>query len=200
MGLIGEKERRGFGPSRRRVKHFGPPAPASAELPGQGRRRSIQRAMRKDHTIPRGELHRLVHKSDRARRQFAGRSDRARVLVWTPPGWKPGEAMPLLVDLKGYWSSALAHANWQPHGENVPERLDRLAHEGMARARRGVSRLLHRALRQPISQQRRLRPLRRLHLRRDRAVRGSQVRLRRSRAGAACSANPPAAMARPGTG
>jgi enterochelin esterase-like enzyme len=54
--------------------------------------------------------------------------------VWTPPGWSASESLPLLVDLKGYWSSALAHANWQPFGENVVERLDRLAAEGMARA------------------------------------------------------------------
>ena len=32
--------------------------------------------------------------------------------VWTPPDWAPDEPLPLLVDLKGYWSSALAHANW----------------------------------------------------------------------------------------
>ncbi len=90
--------------------------------------------MRKDHTIPRGDLHRLIHKSAVLQGNSLGDPTTRDLLVWTPPGWKSGEAVPLLVDLKGYWSSALAHANWQPHGENVPERLDRLAHEGMARA------------------------------------------------------------------
>jgi hypothetical protein len=90
--------------------------------------------MRRNHAIPRGELHRLVHKSETLKGNSLGDPTVRELLVWTPPGWQAGEALPLLVDLKGYWSSALAHANWQPHGENVPERLDRLADEGMARA------------------------------------------------------------------
>jgi S-formylglutathione hydrolase FrmB len=90
--------------------------------------------MRKNHTLPRGDLHRLVHQSRVLEGNSLGDPTERELLVWTPPGWKPGEALPLLVDLKGYWSSALAHANWQPHGENVPERLDRLAQEGMPRA------------------------------------------------------------------
>ncbi len=89
--------------------------------------------MRKDHTIPRGELHRLVHKSVVLEGNSLGDPIERELYVWTPPGWKAGEKLPLLVDLKGYSSSALAHANWQPFSENVPERLDRLTHEGMAR-------------------------------------------------------------------
>ncbi len=89
--------------------------------------------MRKDHITPRGDLHRIVHKSVVLEGNSLGDPAERELLVWTPPDWKQQEALPLLVDLKGYWSSALAHANWQPHGENVPERLDRLVHEGMAR-------------------------------------------------------------------
>jgi Putative esterase len=89
--------------------------------------------MRKDHSIPRGDLHRLMHKSEVLVGNSLGDPIVRELLVWTPPGWKPGEALPLLIDLKGYSSSALAHANWQPFSENVPERLDRLTHEGMAR-------------------------------------------------------------------
>jgi enterochelin esterase-like enzyme len=89
--------------------------------------------MRKDHTLPRGELHRLQHKSAVLEGNPLGDPTERELLVWTPPGWTAGERLPLLVDLKGYWSSALAHANWQPAVENVPERLDRLASQGMAR-------------------------------------------------------------------
>ena len=54
--------------------------------------------------------------------------------VWTPPGWTSEERLPLLVDLTGYWGAGPGHTNWKNYGENVPERLDRLHHEGMARA------------------------------------------------------------------
>ncbi len=90
--------------------------------------------MRRDPSIPRGEVHRLVHKSEVLQANPLGDPTTRDLIVWTPPDWKPSESLPLLVDLKGYWSSALAHANWSPSAENVPERLDRLAQEGMARA------------------------------------------------------------------
>lgn len=90
--------------------------------------------MRKTHTLPRGELHRLTHTSKVLVGNPLGDPVERELLVWTPPNWKAGEKLPLLVDLKGYWSSALAHANWLPSAENVPERLDRLASEGMKRA------------------------------------------------------------------
>jgi S-formylglutathione hydrolase FrmB len=89
--------------------------------------------MRRDHSIPRGELHRLVHQSVLLEGNPLGDPTERELYVWTPPGWSAAERLPLLVDLKGYWSSALAHANWAPSSENVPERLDRLAHEGMPR-------------------------------------------------------------------
>jgi Putative esterase len=89
--------------------------------------------MRRNFTIPQGTLHRLRHQSVVLRDNSLGDPADRELFVWTPPGWSERESLPLLVDLKGYWSSALAHANWQPASENVPERLDRLAHEGMAR-------------------------------------------------------------------
>ena len=89
--------------------------------------------MRKDHTIPRGEVHRLRHNSEVLADNPLGDPTERELLVWTPPGWKPGENLPLLVDLTGYWGSGLGHANWRPLGENVPERLDRLIGEGMPR-------------------------------------------------------------------
>jgi len=89
--------------------------------------------MRRDHNIPRGELHRLNHRSTVLRGNFLGDPTDRELYVWTPPGWTKSERLPLLVDLKGYWSTGLAHANWQIFSENVPERLDRLMSEGMAR-------------------------------------------------------------------
>ncbi|MEX0645014.1 MAG: alpha/beta hydrolase-fold protein [Parvularculaceae bacterium] len=89
--------------------------------------------MRKNSSLPAGELHRLHHASKVLIGNPLGDPHARELLVWTPPGWSAAERLPLLIDLKGYWSSALAHANWLPAAENVPERLDRLAHEGMAR-------------------------------------------------------------------
>jgi len=90
--------------------------------------------MRKDHTLPRGELHRLQHKSVVLEGNPQGDPTERELQVWTPPSWSANESLPLLVDLTGYWGAGPNHTNWRPYGENVPERLDRLAHEGMARA------------------------------------------------------------------
>jgi S-formylglutathione hydrolase FrmB len=90
--------------------------------------------MRRDHSIPRGEVHRLVHQSQALQGNPLGDPAERELHVWTPPGWRPAESLPLLVDLTGYWGSGLGHTNWKNLGENAPERLDRLAHEGMARA------------------------------------------------------------------
>ena len=50
--------------------------------------------MRKDHTIPRGELHRLVHKSIVLEGNALGDPVERELYVWTPPGWKAGEKLP----------------------------------------------------------------------------------------------------------
>jgi enterochelin esterase-like enzyme len=89
--------------------------------------------MRKDHTLPRGELHRLQHVSAVLEGNPLGDPAERELHVWTPPGWRPSESLPLLVDLTGYWGAGPGHTNWKNYGENVPERLDRLCHEGMAR-------------------------------------------------------------------
>ena len=49
--------------------------------------------------------------------------------MYTPYG-HDGSGLPLLVDLVGYTAGGPAHANWKNFGENVPERLDRLIHDG----------------------------------------------------------------------
>jgi len=57
--------------------------------------------------------------------------------VWLPPGYDTGTSAakgrgrryPVLYDLVGYTGSGLAHLNWRPFDENVPERVARLTHD-----------------------------------------------------------------------
>jgi enterochelin esterase-like enzyme len=55
--------------------------------------------------------------------------------VWLPPGYDDhathgrGRRLPVLYDLVGFTGSGLAHLNWRPFDENVPERIARLIHE-----------------------------------------------------------------------
>ena len=58
-----------------------------------------------------------------------------RLAAWLPPQYdqgasgKRGRRFPVLFDLVGFTGSGLAHTNWRPFDENVPERLARLVHE-----------------------------------------------------------------------
>ena len=58
--------------------------------------------------------------------------------VWLPAeydqraGRGPGKRFPTLWDLVGFTGSGLAHANWKPFSDNVPERVARLIHERLA--------------------------------------------------------------------
>ncbi|MCC6869331.1 MAG: hypothetical protein IT522_10970 [Burkholderiales bacterium] len=62
-----------------------------------------------------------------------------RLAVWLPPGYHEGTVrgkasgrgrrFPVLVDLVGFTGSGLAHVNWRPFDENVPERAARLVAE-----------------------------------------------------------------------
>src|SRR5690349_2812540 len=52
--------------------------------------------------------------------------------VWLPPQYDHAgkRRFPALYDLVGFTGSGLAHANWKPFGDNVPERAARLIREG----------------------------------------------------------------------
>src|SRR5881409_1172698 len=52
--------------------------------------------------------------------------------VWLPPQYDEGgkRRFPVLYDLVGFTGSGLAHTNWKPFGDNVPERAARLIREG----------------------------------------------------------------------
>jgi len=62
-----------------------------------------------------------------------------KVAVWLPPGYDEGTARgraagrgrryPVVYDLVGFTGSGLAHLNWRPFDENVPERAARLIAE-----------------------------------------------------------------------
>lgn len=58
-----------------------------------------------------------------------------RLGFWLPPQYDEATARGLgrrcrvLFDLVGFTGSGLAHANWKPSGDNVPERVARLIHE-----------------------------------------------------------------------
>lgn len=86
--------------------------------------------MLKRATWPAGTVHRLPLDSRLLVGNRPGDPTRRDVLVYTPPGFDPGRRYPLLVDLIGYTGSGASHTNWRPFGQNLPERLDRLLHQG----------------------------------------------------------------------
>ena len=52
--------------------------------------------------------------------------------VWLPAQYDGGDGrrrFPVLYDLVGFTGSGLAHTNWKPFGDNVPERAARLIRE-----------------------------------------------------------------------
>ena len=58
-----------------------------------------------------------------------------KVAVWLPAqydeghGRNRGKRFPVLYDMVGFTGSGLAHVNWKPFGDNVPERVARLIRE-----------------------------------------------------------------------
>jgi S-formylglutathione hydrolase FrmB len=85
--------------------------------------------MRRSAETPAGGIHRLVLDSRRLAGNLLGDAPRRDVLVHVPAG-HDGRGLPLLVDLVGFMGGGPSHANWKNFGENLPERLDRLVHEG----------------------------------------------------------------------
>jgi enterochelin esterase-like enzyme len=82
--------------------------------------------MRRNHRLPQGTVHRLMHDSQVLIGNGLDDPTRRELHVYTPPGWSRAQHLPLLVDLPGFAGTGPLHTAWKPVGENVPERLDRL--------------------------------------------------------------------------
>lgn len=85
--------------------------------------------MLRDNSIPKGNIHTIHVDSEVLKSNMLGDPTEREVAIYIPHG-HDGADLPLLVDLVGYTGSGLSHANWKNFGENVPQRLDRLIHEG----------------------------------------------------------------------
>jgi len=82
---------------------------------------------------PAGRIVVLEHDSKVLKGNPLGDPHRRRVVAWLPPQYDeaPGKRrFPVLYDLVGFTGSGPAHTNWKPFGDNVPERVARLIHEG----------------------------------------------------------------------
>ena len=86
--------------------------------------------MRRNRTVPRGEVHRLTVASEVLKGNLQGDPTERELHVYTPAGYDGKTSLPLLVDVVGFTGSGLGHTNWRAFTENVPERLDRLIGEG----------------------------------------------------------------------
>ncbi|HXF66060.1 MAG TPA: alpha/beta hydrolase-fold protein [Burkholderiales bacterium] len=81
---------------------------------------------------PSGTLVVLEHDSKILRDNPLGDPHVRKLAVWLPPQYDGSghRRFPVLYDLVGFTGSGLAHLNWKPFGDNVPERAARLVHEG----------------------------------------------------------------------
>jgi S-formylglutathione hydrolase FrmB len=79
-----------------------------------------------------GKLVVLEHTSKILKDNPLGDPHVRKLAVWLPPQYDdaPGKRrFPVLYDLVGFTGSGLAHTNWKPFGDNVPERTARLIRE-----------------------------------------------------------------------
>src|SRR3972149_85944 len=77
---------------------------------------------------PTGTLVVLEHTSKILKDNPLGDPPVRKLGVWLPPQYDEGRGrrrFPVLYDLVGFTGSGLAHANWKPFGDNVPERAAR---------------------------------------------------------------------------
>ena len=74
---------------------------------------------------PSGTLLVLEHTSKILKGNPLGDPHVRKLAVWLPPQYDDGTGkrrFPVLYDLVGFTGSGLAHTNWKPFGDNVPER------------------------------------------------------------------------------
>ncbi|MGJ8529364.1 alpha/beta hydrolase [Maritalea sp.] len=85
--------------------------------------------MRRDHSLPQGEIHRVKIQSEALQQNMLGDHTLRDVDIYVPHG-HDGVGLPLLVDLAGYTGSGLSRTSWRGFDENLPARLDRLIATG----------------------------------------------------------------------
>ena len=85
--------------------------------------------MIKNHDSPRGTIHRLSLESKVLKNNLLGDPTLRAIDVYVPHG-HDGSKLPLLVDIVGFSAGGPIHTSWKAFYENVPERADRLIHEG----------------------------------------------------------------------
>ena len=85
----------------------------------------------KRHPSPAGTLVVLEHTSKILKGNPLGDPHVRKLGVWLPPQYSEGrrQRFPVLYDLVGYTGAGIAHLNWKPFSENVPERVARLIYE-----------------------------------------------------------------------
>jgi S-formylglutathione hydrolase FrmB len=85
---------------------------------------------------PTGTLVVLEHTSKVLKGNPLGDPHVRKLAVWLPPQYSAGATrgrgrrFPVFYDMVGFTGSGLAHANWKPFSDNVPERAARLVHAG----------------------------------------------------------------------
>ena len=81
---------------------------------------------------PKGRVITLEHDSKVLRDNPWGDPHRRLVHVYVPPGYdeEPDRRYPAFWDLVGYTGSGASHIAWRNFQENVPDKVDRLIHEG----------------------------------------------------------------------
>jgi S-formylglutathione hydrolase FrmB len=90
---------------------------------------------RKQQSYPQGRVVVVEHVSKVLADNPLGDPHVRKLAVWLPPqydsakGTARGRRFPVLYDLVGFTGSGLAHVNWRPFDENVPERAARLIHD-----------------------------------------------------------------------
>lgn len=80
---------------------------------------------------PRGEVVRLEHRSEALRGNPWGDPFERDLHVYLPPAYDENAApYAALWDLAAFTNSGPGHVGWRHHGETLPQRLDRLIHQG----------------------------------------------------------------------
>ena len=80
---------------------------------------------------PRGKVEQFTIESEALRENLLGDPHIRSVAVYLPKGYDSSDVdYPVFVDLAGYTSSGLKRIAWQPFGESVPQRVDRLIASG----------------------------------------------------------------------